>query len=422
LQEGVVASIPAMAMMDVAAMEQLQERLNGHAAYFDEKLAFIPARFYVAGESDQQAFTKKGKGKKGAAAPERKKKKPKSKASTLNKFKQRATLPELIDEGRLRSGVDNGEENLFAEAPAAVKKKRSLPVEERERDDDAAAAAGVLDVPAPPVPFGATPGKPVNAQINEIAEKLGFVPGSLAKTPAELKRRMALLRDYYKSKNKRPTEGVVEPDEKKKQRKLKKQKMAEKRKTAKKEAVAGEGDAGAAVVVAAVPEPAAVEAAAGENAIEFGVFKFANGKSEPLYKEKKRGRDEDLLRKAEADKQRLEELGGTAEGAELAKQREWEKMMARAEGEKVKDDPALLKKTIRKKEKKKQKSQSEWAEKAKKQEEAKKAKQSDYLKRQEKNISRKKFGRKGPAAPATGAGKSATRKQRAGFEGKIKKK
>jgi hypothetical protein len=410
-----------MAMMDVAAMEQLQERLNGHAAYFDEKLAFIPARFYVAGESDQQAFTKKGKGKKGAAAPERKKKKPKSKASTLNKFKQRATLPELIDEGRLRSDVDNGEENLFAEAPVAVKKKRSLPVEERELDD---AAAAVLDVPAPPVPFGATPGKPVNAQINEIAEKLGFVPGSLAKTPAELKRRMALLRDYYKSKNKRPTEGAVEPDEKKKQRKLKKQKMAEKRKTAKNEAVAGEGDTGAALVVAAAPEPAAAAVAAtGENAIEFGVFKFANGKSEPLYKEKKRGRDEDLLRKAEAEKQRLQELGGTVEGAELAKQREWEKMMARAEGEKIKDDPALLKKTIRKKEKKKQKSQSEWAEKTKKQEEAKKAKQSDYLKRQEKNISRKKFGRKGPAAPAAGAGaKSATRKQRAGFEGKIKKK
>jgi hypothetical protein len=67
-------------------------------------------------------------------------------------------------------------------------------------------------------------------------------------------------------------------------------------------------------------------------------------------------------------------------------------------------------------------------------EEAKQAKQADYLKRQEKNILRKKHGRKqvcvekkkkkkiltwskvGASAVAT------TRKQRAGFEGKITKK
>lgn len=404
--------------VEVTAALDLQARLDGHAAYFDEKLAFIPTRAYMPGESDQQAFTKKGKNKGKGAAVERKKKKPKKKAAVVNKYKVRATLPELIDDGKLGTGIEIGEENLFGEDSGAVKKKkRSAPVEEQEE--------GEADALPPVVPFGATPGKPLNAQMSEIAEKLGFVPGSLAKTPAELKRRMALLRDWYKTKNNRPNETAADADEKKKHRKLQKQKTREARKAAKKE----EGSSPAVAVAVADAEagesPPATAAATADksNAIEYGVFKFANGKSEPLYKERKRGRDEDLLRKAEAEKQRLQELAQTPEGAQVVKEKEWEKMMAKAEGEKIKDDPAMLKKTIKKKEKKKHKSQSEWAEKAKKQEEAKKAKQTDYLKRQDKNIARKKFGRKG--APVAGAGGSkapSSRKQRAGFEGKIKVK
>jgi hypothetical protein len=113
--------------VDVA---ELNGRLEADAFYFDEKLAFVPARYYLAGESDQQAFTKKGKNK-GAKAKDqkkkKKKKKPKNKASSINKFRvDQKTLPEMIDEGRFGTGIEDGEEHQFAEAPVNVKKKRSV--------------------------------------------------------------------------------------------------------------------------------------------------------------------------------------------------------------------------------------------------------------------------------------------------------
>lgn len=169
-------------------------------------------------------------------------------------------------------------------------------------------------------------GKHMNAQMSEIAEKLGFVPGSQAKSPAELKQRMALLRDWYKSKNSRPEGDDVAESEKKKARKLQKQKRKEKMKTKKKKEKSGEdgaesGAASAVVADGSAPASTATTTAATDKpvALDYGVFKFNAGKSEPLFRERKRGRDQDVLKKLEAEKQKMEELAKTPEGAQLVK-------------------------------------------------------------------------------------------------------
>jgi hypothetical protein len=167
--------------------------------------------------------------------------------------------------------------------------------------------------------------KQMNAQMSEIAEKLGFVPGSLAKSPAELKQRMALLRDWYKSKNKRAEGDDEAESEKKRARKVQKQKRKEKLKTKKKkqdEPTDKQEEQSSVVVRGGVNGDEVVAASNGgekELAIDFGVFKFSNGKSEPLYRERKRGRDQDVLKKLESEKEKLEQLSKTPEGALVAK-------------------------------------------------------------------------------------------------------
>ena len=95
----------------------------------------------------------------------------------------------------------------------------------------------------------------------------------------------------------------------------------------------------------------------------------------------------------------------TEDGMKEVKEMEWDKMIAKAEGAKVRDDPLLLKKSIKKREKKKAKSQATWAE-----------KQADFLRRQEKTLNRKKSKKSAAAAAAP-----LTRKgRRAGFEGRKK--
>lgn len=63
---------------------------------------------------------------------------------------------------------------------------------------------------------------------------------------------------------------------------------------------------------------------------------------------------------AEAKKRRLEELKNSNKGKAAADSRSWGAALQMAQGEKVRDDPKLLKKTLQRKLKQKQKSTKEW--------------------------------------------------------------
>ena len=115
------------------------------------------------------------------------------------------------------------------------------------------------------------------------------------------------------------------------------------------------------------------------------------------------------LEKAVATKEKLAALQGTAEGREEALRVGWDKALRAAGGERVLDDPRLLKKSIKREAKSKLKSQKAWQERNKATEEASKAKK---LKRFQ-NIAKKKQGNR-----AKRIEKRDNKLQRAGFEGR----
>jgi hypothetical protein len=67
-----------------------------------------------------------------------------------------------------------------------------------------------------------------------------------------------------------------------------------------------------------------------------------------------------LLKKAERNQQRMDELKKTDEGKALVEAKQWDKALKQAAGEVVLDDPKLLRKKLKKKEKAKSKSAKEW--------------------------------------------------------------
>lgn len=83
-----------------------------------------------------------------------------------------------------------------------------------------------------------------------------------------------------------------------------------------------------------------------------------------------------LLREAEEKQQRIKELASTEEGKEVVRQEAWRSALARAKGEKVLDDPKLLRKSLKKEHKQRVKSAKAWQERSQQQQEAQKAKQN----------------------------------------------
>ena len=117
------------------------------------------------------------------------------------------------------------------------------------------------------------------------------------------------------------------------------------------------------------------------------------------------------LKLVEAKKEKLEKLkhDDKSKAQELLEKEEWNKVLSLATGEKLKDDPKLLKKTIKRQEKQKTKSAQEWRKRTDKQ----KMDEKKAIKKREENIKNKieekKLKRKGI--------KPNKKKARPGFEG-----
>eukprot|EP01138_Halocafeteria_seosinensis_P015636 gb/GECG01015957.1/.p1 GENE.gb/GECG01015957.1/~~gb/GECG01015957.1/.p1 ORF type:complete len:377 (+),score=105.16 gb/GECG01015957.1/:1-1131(+) len=142
-----------------------------------------------------------------------------------------------------------------------------------------------------------------------------------------------------------------------------------------------------------------------QESLSYGVFKVGDEKkaeavSAALGKKGSQGKNKknlkSLLAKAEQNQKKLQQA------TEEKKDAEWDAAMKRAEGEKVLDDPKLLKKTLKRKQKAKQKSRKQWEERKELTEQKKKAKQE----KRQTNLQQRK----------TKGGKN-TQNLRAGFEG-----
>lgn len=101
------------------------------------------------------------------------------------------------------------------------------------------------------------------------------------------------------------------------------------------------------------------------SAISYGSL-LLNGEGDKKAAEKKTRNGQgvrgikNLLKKAERNQARLQELKQTAEGKALVEKKGWEKALKQAAGDKVMDDPKLLRNKLKKKEKQKAKSTKEW--------------------------------------------------------------
>lgn len=67
-----------------------------------------------------------------------------------------------------------------------------------------------------------------------------------------------------------------------------------------------------------------------------------------------------MIAEAEKKQNQIKRLSQTPEGQEMIKTQNWDNAMKKASGEKIKDDPKLLKKTLKRQENKKKKSAKEW--------------------------------------------------------------
>jgi hypothetical protein len=157
--------------------------------------------------------------------------------------------------------------------------------------------------------------------------------------------------------------------------------------------------------------------------ISFGKISFAKDGADEETPKKRKGPTDTLgqIRKIEAKKTKLEQIkSANPEKAQTIEDKEkWGKMLKMAEGETVKDDLKLLKKTLKKKEKIKSKSSKEWNERkdtVRKTMLDKQKKRTDNLKARTES---KKNGVKG--VKAGGVSKKGG-KARPGFEGGVRKK
>jgi len=154
-----------------------------------------------------------------------------------------------------------------------------------------------------------------------------------------------------------------------------------------------------------------------DEAVRFGTFDFSGGKPVPSYLVKKKPKTEALLKKAEAELQYLKSIEDTESGKEQVEKRMWERLNKKASGEKLKDDPKLLKKTLKREKARKKKSAKEWSERIKAQEEQQKKKAARREANLKAHSQRKRLKKAGKAAK-----KFANKKKlsRPGFEGKKK--
>ena len=135
-------------------------------------------------------------------------------------------------------------------------------------------------------------------------------------------------------------------------------------------------------------------------------------------------RVEKLLQRVRADKDKirtLKEEGNVTAAEKLAADKKWDVMERRAAGEKVIDEPKVIKKKLRQLEKKRKQSAKMWSDRKA----ATKAAKKDRIAKREANIEskrqqrvNKKLKRKGIKIPNDKQPAKKSRKQRAGFEGR----
>ncbi|KAI0213380.1 hypothetical protein LSAT2_001595 [Lamellibrachia satsuma] len=177
-------------------------------------------------------------------------------------------------------------------------------------------------------------------------------------------------------------------------RKVSKMKLKLRRKTEKQNKVKGEAPA----MKAATPtkSPATKPIFNKEGKMVFSKFDFTDancGKKEKKGSDVLTGKNyKKLLEKVEKRKEKLtkvREMDGCGVARTLQKKQQWKSVLQKAEGVKVRDDPELLRKSLKKKEKLREKHSKEWKERLERVQKTKK----EHQDKRKRNIQKKKHSR-----------------------------
>eukprot|EP00850_Spirogloea_muscicola_P024373 SM000708S21257 [mRNA] locus=s708:111:1439:+ [translate_table: standard] len=98
-----------------------------------------------------------------------------------------------------------------------------------------------------------------------------------------------------------------------------------------------------------------------EDDLQYGRLDPATAAGAGVRKKRKRPRTEQLLAKAAAIQEQLARAKESEDGKEQARKHAWSAALGRATGEKVLDDPKLLKRSLKRQAKAKEKSAKQWA-------------------------------------------------------------
>ncbi|KAF9112758.1 hypothetical protein BGX27_002844 [Mortierella sp. AM989] len=402
-------------------LDGLEERIKAHGSSFDSLLKLIPAQYYITKELTEEEQNSKYQHNKKRNAPkqeikERTKKAKKAKLDPENN----KSVTDIQSEMAAQAGdsEDDDEEDDEEDVKMA------------SSDDDVVED----DSEAPVIAKSSTHNfEGLLAQVQTASQTPAQGPKSITELRAKLEERLAKFRGH-RGVNADPNGAPAKPTSRQAileaRLKRKKDKKAS-RKLAKEKAAAG-GSEGL-VVKEAVATSSGNGRPTASSINDKGEIRFSKFEFDGLQKKKRGPTDaQGQLKMVEAHKEKLAALQvSDPEKASALKDKDtWKKALQLAQGEKVKDDVKLLKKTIKREEVHKKKSSKEWGERKSTLGKAKDQKQ----KKREENIKAridaaknkgkkgdKKGDKKGKGGASKG-GKGGKPKARAGFEGKVGKK
>ncbi len=326
--------------------DSLEDRLKCHSLYFSSMVDLIPAKFYLTKDPEMDE-----------TLPSNKywvNKKPKAPKQSVKEATKRARRIKLDPDSHKtvleqQKDVHDSENMVDVEASDSVPRKNGFSVETVQ-----------------------------STELSDLRERLNTKINS--------------LRGKRKTREDEPEKFAL-----KKQKVMEKRKRVKEARQKKKKLVSS-----ASVKKETAPkERPSIKDESGK--IVFSKFDFSV-KSDKSQKTKDYKR---LLAKAEATEKKLEELkkNDQKRGQELQEKLQWRKALDLAKGEKVKDDPKLIKKTLKRLEKKKSKSRKQWTERAEQEQQQKDKKQELRKKHLQERIeqikakkSKKKF-KKGKRTP-----------------------
>ncbi len=191
----------------------------------------------------------------------------------------------------------------------------------------------------------------------EAADDSGKEGGGMDDLKQRLLLRVQELRKQRQATAHRKLNG--DPAVRRREKTAPEKKPKRKKKPAAKVAAAGDGATASEADSADVAVQGSANATLNTNTNDF-MFAAKVGREDPRAKAQRKKSDAAMLKKAKHFDKELERAD-EVQRKEMKENKEWDAALSRAEGSKVKDDVALLKKSIKRKEKSKEKSRKAWA-------------------------------------------------------------